>query len=77
MATRTTKNEVGFVDKRWTQLALSPSVSASFMQQNGDVAACRTRLAAISASYTAARLDQMTLNDMLYAIRLSDEAASV
>ena len=40
--------------------------------------AMRTRLNAISAtSYSAARLDAMTVNDMVYAIRLSDDAAGI
>lgn len=42
-----------------------------------NIANMRTRLAAINgAVYTTARLDQMSANDMLYAIRLADDRAS-
>lgn len=38
-----------------------------------DVDAMRTRLAAIDgATYTTARLNQMSFNDMVYAIRVAD-----
>lgn len=42
------------------------------------ISALRARLAAISAgTYTAAYLNRMTVNDMLYAVRLNDFAASI
>lgn len=42
------------------------------------VAAMRTRLNAISSTtYSTARLDLMTKNDMLYAIRLESDATSI
>lgn len=42
------------------------------------VAAMRTRLAAISGTiYTAARLNSMTPNDMVYALRMEDHASTV
>lgn len=38
----------------------------------------RTRLTAIDASaYSASRLDTMTVNDMIFAVRLADEAAGI
>jgi len=38
----------------------------------------RTRLAAINAGYyTAARLDMMTKNDMIYALRQASDAAGI
>lgn len=41
-------------------------------------AAMRTRLAAINAAYyTAARLNSLTQNDCLYAIRLNDSIATI
>lgn len=41
------------------------------------ITAMRTRLAAINGSYyTTAFLDAMTTNDMIYAIRLNDDAAA-
>lgn len=43
-----------------------------------DVSAMRARLTAISGTtYTAARLNTMTENDMLYALRMSDDLAGV
>lgn len=42
------------------------------------VSAMRTRLAAINGTYyTSARLDQMTVNDMVYAIRVNDDATTI
>ena len=41
-------------------------------------AALRARLTAISAaSYSSTRLDAMTYNDMVYAVRVHDDLASV
>jgi hypothetical protein len=43
-----------------------------------DISAMRTRLAAINgALYTAAYLDKMTKNDMVYAIRLNDNPSTI
>lgn len=43
-----------------------------------DIAAMRTRLTAINgAVYTSARLDQMSFNDMVYAIRLNDDPGTM
>lgn len=45
----------------------------SFDTDVKDITAMRTRLAAIDAAfYTAAKLNTMTMNDMIYAIRLND-----
>lgn len=42
------------------------------------ISALRTRLAAIDAGfYTAEKLNTMTLNDMIYAVRLNDNASSI
>jgi hypothetical protein len=42
------------------------------------ISALRTRLAAISGTtYTAAVLNTMTVNDMVYAIRLNDDAGTI
>lgn len=44
----------------------------------GSVSALRTRLAAIDATfYTAARLNTMTYNDCVYAVRLADAANTI
>lgn len=68
--------EVGFVNK-------NRATAGSVAKSNGDVAtpanyenmaALDARLTAISATtYTASRLDTMTLNDKIYALRLSDD----
>lgn len=43
-----------------------------------DVAALRARLTALDAGfYTAARLNTMTKNDMVYAVRVADLASTV
>ena len=40
--------------------------------------AIRTRLAAISSTYyTTARLDSLTINDMVYALRCHDDANTI
>lgn len=40
--------------------------------------AMKTRLAAISgASYSAARLNTMTVNDLIYALRLNDDSGTI
>jgi hypothetical protein len=74
MANTDTANVLGFVDKRKSGGGLPVTTPANFTS----VSAARTRLAAIDGTYyTSARLDQMTLNDMVYAIRTADEAAGI
>ena len=41
------------------------------------VIAARTRLLAIGGFYTATTLNQMTYNDMLYALRVNDLASTI
>lgn len=42
------------------------------------ITALRTRLNAISAtSYSSARLDTMTVNDMIYAVRRNDDSTTI
>jgi hypothetical protein len=42
------------------------------------ISAMKTRLAAINGtSYTTARLNTMTVNDLVYALRLNDDAGSI
>lgn len=44
----------------------------------GSITALKARLAAFDAfTYTAARLDQMTVNDMVYALRSIDDPTSI
>jgi hypothetical protein len=71
-------NRVGFIDKRSVSKAGSNAVSIGTSANYSDVNAMKTRLAAIDgAYYTTARLNQMSENDMVYAIRQADDAASV
>ena len=41
------------------------------------VATLEARLLAIGGAYTQARINQMTLNDMIYAVRVNDDAAGI
>ena len=67
---------IDFVDKRRTQGAAAGVVGTP--ANYATVAAMRTRLAAINGTYyTAARLNNMTDNDMVYALRLNDDAAGI
>lgn len=82
MAQNQTGNEWGVVDKRQAANpggSYAANAHSSTSSTNAkDVTALRTRLAAISATtYTAAVLDKMTYNDMLYAVRVNDEAAGI
>lgn len=66
----------GFVDKRRLQTTTDTGLTTP--ASIASVAALRTRLAAINgAYYTTARLNEMTKNDMVYAVRLADESAGV
>ena len=67
---------LGFVDKRRTQGATSGSVGTP--ANYADVGALRSRLNTINSTlYSAANLDKMTANDMVYAVRLNDDAAGI
>lgn len=68
----------GILDKRQGRSADTTQVSNTFANNIKDVASLKARLTAINAtSYTPARLATMTVNDMIYAIRLNDEAGSI
>ncbi len=77
-----TPPDSGFVDKRRANNK-SAGVSANQLSANLTTAmasndALDTRLAAINAGYyTAARLNAMTQNDKVYAIRLADDPTSI
>lgn len=75
MADTEIENPLGFVDKRRVQ---GDAATASSGANYEDVGALRTRLAAANgALYTAALLNTMTKNDMVYALRLTDDAAGI
>lgn len=68
------QGQLGFTDKRRVagQQGVNVATPANFI----GIANMRARLIAINAAYyTTARLDAMTENDMVFAIRSADEAA--
>lgn len=79
MANASPKNNPwGFKDKRQGRSSDTTQLSPTTVANLKDTASRRARLAAISSTtYTPAVLDAMTDNDMLYAIRLNDEAGSI
>lgn len=67
---------VNFIAKNHTDGSGASSVATP--ANYASVTALRTRLAAINgAYYTASRLDSMTVNDMVYAVRLNDDAGTI
>lgn len=73
MADTERENVFGFVDKREVQSngGSLPGFRDSNIYYN-DVSRLRTQLAAVNAAYyTTARLNNMTKNDMVYALRVS------
>mgnify|MGYP000893668745 CR=1 FL=1 len=76
MANLDVGNRQRVVDKRRGRgTAVNPITSDANMK---DITAMRARLTAINATtFTAARLNTMTENDMLYAIRMNDDAAGI
>jgi hypothetical protein len=78
MANAMNFNWHGPVDKRDVQGSAAKTMSGTTWTNIGDIAAARARLTAISGTtYPAAVLDKMTFNDMIYAIRVNDEAGSI
>ena len=66
-----------FVDKRRGRGNASTTILAEGNNMSS-VSALRTRLTALSAAYTSTRLNQMTVNDMIYALRmLSSDSAGI
>lgn len=76
MADASLGNVLDVVDKRYTQ-GLQSGVIATPANYASE-ATLRARLIAInSTTYTVARLNSMTLNDMKYAVRQSDDQAGI
>ena len=70
------ERENTFVDKRRTQATATTGLGTPANYASVD--ALRTRLAAADAGYyTAARLNQMTKNDLIYALRTIDDTAGI
>ena len=56
----------------------TPGAGMNMGANSNSVDAMRARLTAINATtYSATELDKMTVNDMLYAIRLADAPTSI
>jgi hypothetical protein len=69
---------LGVTDKRKVGGAGITNTQPITLTNYKDVAALKARLTAINAtSYTPARLATMTENDMVYAVRLNDDAAGI
>lgn len=80
MAQHQIGNAQGIVDKkRSTAKSVHKSDGSIATPANYDnMAALDARLTAISATtYTQARLDTMTMNDKIYAVRMNDDANSI
>lgn len=66
----------GFTDKRVGRGATGAVVGTPLSYSG--VSALETRLTAINAGYyTTARLNQMTENDMIFAVRTADDSAGI
>ncbi len=71
-------NSVAIVDRRRSTNGPTSATSIATPANYASISAMRSRLTTLNGSYfTAARLDAMTANDMVYALRLADDAASV
>lgn len=75
MAQATTEFTLAVTDKRRVQGQSAESIAtpANYVS----IGALRTRLLAIGAPFTAKYLDLMTLNDMIYALRVKDDPTGI
>lgn len=76
MANLDIRNRAGVTDKRKGLGTTTNPLSSDASLR--DIGSMRARLTAISSTtFTPARLDTMSHNDMVYAIRLADDAAGI
>lgn len=69
---------LNYVDKRLTQGNDGDLLGTKDTGSNyNTVENLRARLIAIGGVYTATYVNSMTVNDMVYAVRLSDDAAGI
>lgn len=69
--------DLGFVDKRRSG-SQSNATPLGTIANYASRATLEARLTAISAtSYSASRLRQMNVNDLVYAVRLNDDSAGI
>lgn len=73
--------QVGVINTDFTYRNKTQGSSAALLAtpaNYGSITALKARLTAISGTtYTAARLASMTVNDMLYAVRLNDDPGTI
>lgn len=75
--------QLGGIDLSWANKnthsnAGNTAAAVATPANYASVTALRSRLATINAGYyTAAKLNQMTLNDMVYAVRLNDDSTTI
>ena len=78
MADTEKENSIGVVDKRFLQNSTDLPGTLGTSVNYTDVGSLRARLSTINAGYyTAARLNQMTKNDMVYAVRVADDPTGI
>ena len=71
------KVETGFIDTRTGRGSITAALVGT-PANYWSIGAMRTRLTAISGTtFTAARLDAMTENDMVFALRNNDDPTSI
>jgi hypothetical protein len=69
--------DLGFVSKNNSDGTAGTSDLAT-PANYASISAMRTRLTAISGSlYTSAELDRMSVNDMVYALRVNDDPGTI
>lgn len=75
MANTEMENPLGVTDRRRTQNQTDMPGTLDTDARYFSVSSLRTTLAARNAYYTPKRLEEMTKNDMVYALRTIDDAA--
>lgn len=66
---------LGFVNK--TKITQGNTLGLATPLNYTSISSMRTRLAAASAYYTATVLDNMSVNDMVYALRTLDDPGTI
>lgn len=78
MATNQVGNSLSVVDKRYNPNSSTSPISSTAHNATKDQAAIDTQLATLNgAYYTAARLQEMNLNDKIYALRVGYDSAGI
>lgn len=78
MPTNQVGNSLGVVDKRHNPNSATSPISSTAHNAMKDQAALDTQLTALNGTYyTAARLQTMSLNDKIYALRVGYDNAGI